>query len=101
MKIQIKRSGGVAGLLLPPLTMESDALSSEDSRNLRQRSICGTFASPRRKGHLNPRSRAATEGRSRRRCALFGFSWHPQDLGLSGFMGTTLGPDRVYNQGPN
>src|SRR5712691_10595561 len=36
MKIQIKRSGGVTGLLLPPVTVDSDALSSEDSRKLHE-----------------------------------------------------------------
>jgi hypothetical protein len=34
MKVQIKRSGGVAGLLLPPITVDSDALPSEESRKL-------------------------------------------------------------------
>jgi hypothetical protein len=36
MKVQIKRSGGVTGLLLPPVTVDSDALPSEESRKLHE-----------------------------------------------------------------
>jgi hypothetical protein len=36
MKIEVKRSGGVAGLRLPPVTVDSDRLPADDARKLQE-----------------------------------------------------------------
>jgi hypothetical protein len=55
MKVQLKRSGGVAGLLPPPVTVDSDNLSSEDAKKLQELLSAANFFSLPSKGPTPPR----------------------------------------------
>jgi hypothetical protein len=55
MKVQMKRSGGVAGLLRPPLAVDSDALSAEEARKLHELVAAADFFNLPARGPIPPR----------------------------------------------